>query len=249
MNLLKTVSVSIALALICSVAQGQNIEQSVFGSAYGVFVVVNNKAQLYEFDGESWVANSHYDFTLPSGYRSVYGYNDVLCVNVNNKVQLYKFNGSSWVVDAVFSEFALPDGYGSVFGSKRNTGAICVVVNNKVQLYGFGGTSVGWRTDSDADFSLTGGYQSVFGGSDGIGVSAGNKARFYEFKGGTWVADSRYDFTLPNGYGSVFGCKNDFNKWSEIFVVMNNNVHLYYFDDDNNSWVTNSDWDFVLPDK
>jgi hypothetical protein len=239
----------IALYFVFFNGNAQNNEQTVFGCSDGIFVVVNDKAQFYEFDGDSWVANSSYDFALPNGYQSVYGYNNVICVIINNKVRLYEFNGVSWAIDSVLPDFALPNGYGSVFGSKRNIGAVCVVVNNKVQLYGFGGTSVGWRTDSGADFTLPSGHQSLFGGSDGIGVAVGDKARIYEFKGSSgWVADSRYDLALPNGYRNVFGAQGDWG-WREIGVVVDNKVQFYAFDEDNNSWATDSDWDFILPDR
>jgi len=254
MKSIKLVLVTFALALLCSAAYGQvgitANEKRVFGSEAGIFVVVNNKAQFYEFDGDSWIRNSSNDFTLPNGYRSVYGYEDKICVIINNKVQFYVFNGTSWVVDTVIPEsFTLPNGYGSVFGSKRNIGAICVVINNKVQLYGYTGKAKGWDTDSRGDFTLPDGYRSLFGGSDGIGVAVGNKVQIYEFKGAPgWVADARYDLTLPEGYISVFGTKGDWG-WSEICVVMNDKVKTYAFDKDNNSWVTDSNWDFMLPNR
>ena len=239
---------TVALMSFSGSVHAQTTEQKVFGNTYGLFVVINNKARFYEFDGDSFAHNSRMDFTLPVGYKSVYGYADAICVIVNDKVRYYKHNGAKWVIDSVLPEFALPAGYGSVFGSKRNIGAVCVVVNNKVQLYGFSGKI--WRTDPVSDFTLPDGYRAVFGGSDGIGVAAGNKAQFYAFTGASgWVADSRYDLVLPDGYVTVFGCKNDFNKWESVFVVMNDSVQFYAFDTDTNSWATDSDWVFRLPEK
>jgi len=243
-----TAILAIALMGFGVVVHAQTAEPRVFGDEEGIFVVVNQKAHFYEidWDKDSWVANPGNDFTLPTGYRSVYGYHDVICVVINNKIQRYKFNGASWAVDAQFPEFTLPDGYGSVFGSKRSIGGICVIVNNKIQIYGYNGRI--WGTDPITDFTLPNDYKSVFGGSDGIGVAVGNKAQFYEFKSATgWTADSRYDLTLPDGYVSVFGTKNPFNRWESVFVVMNDRVLYYSFDRDNNKWEKDSDWVFMLP--
>jgi len=239
---------TVALMRFSGGVHAQTTEQRVFGNTYGLFVVINNKAQFYEFNGDSFAHNSSMDFTLPEGYKSVYGYYDAICVIINDKVRYYKHNGAKWVVDTVLPEFALPAGYGSVFGSRRNIGAVCVVVNNKVQLYGFSGKI--WRTDPVSDFTLPGGYRTVFGGSDGLGVAVGNKAQFYEFTGASgWVADSRYDLALPDGYITVFGSKNDFNKWESVFVVMNDRVQFYAFDMNKNSWATDSNWFFMIPKK
>jgi len=240
-----------AIAMVAMMSYGvvvhaQTTEQRVFGCPNGMFVVINNKARFYSFAGDSPAHNSGKDFTLPAGYKTVYGYDEIICVVINDKVRFYRHDGASWVVDSVLPEFALPDGYGSVFGSRRNIGAVCVVVNNKVQIYGFGGTV--WRTNPVSDFTLPGGYKSVFGGSDGIGVAVGNKAQFYEFEGASgWVADSRYDLMLPDGYITVFGTKNPFNRWESVFVVMNDRVQIYAFDRNKNSWATDSNWVFMLP--
>ena len=250
-TLRKLFIIAALLTGFCTIAfaqQAQNTEQRVFGNMEGIFIVVNNKAQFYglDWDSDSWVHDSSKDFTLPNGYRSVYGYYNVICVIINNKVQRYRFNGNSWAIDSSFREFTLPNGYGSVFGSERNIGGICVVVNNKVQFYGFDGRT--WDTDSSGDFTLPSGYRSVFGGFDGIGIAVGNKAQFYGFRGASgWVHDSRYDLTLPDGYRSVFGAPNDLRSWNVVFVVMNDRVLYYYFDKDKNLWTAHSDWDIILP--
>ena len=244
MKIFRSYILIIALFFVSINSYAQNTEQRVFGCSQGFFVVINNKAQFYEYKGNTWVYDSKKDFTLPNGYKSVYGYEDAICVIVNDKAQLYEFVGNSWVVDSILHEFTLPSGYGSVFGSKRNIGGICVIIDNKVQFYSFWNT---WRTNSNSDFILPSGYRSVFGGVDGIGVAVGDKAQFFEFQGASgWAVDSRYDLTLPNGYKSVFGYKGA-QIWESVFVVIDDKVQLYVFDRNNNKWDTYSDWVFVIP--
>jgi len=93
-------------------------------------------------------------------------------------------------------------------------------------------------------------YGQESGGVHAQTTELNDKVRYYKHNGASgWVADSRYDLALPDGYINVFGCKNVFNKWESVFVVMNDRVQFYAFDTDKNSWATDSDWVFMLPKK
>ena len=248
MKNLRSLIVITALFFVSINMYAQNIEQRVFGNDDGFFVIINNKAQFYEYawESDSYDHNSKCDFTLPNGYKSVYGFKDFLAVIINNKVQMYEFNGTSWVTFPRLPELPLPNGYGKVF-SGQEKGAVCVIVNNKVQIYSYNGRI--WGTLAAADFTLPNAYKHIFGGADSFGVVVGNKAQFYEFKGGKWAADSRLDLTLPNGYRYVFGSKDAFMKWNKAYVVFDDRVQIYTFDNYDNKWETDSDWVFVIPKK
>jgi hypothetical protein len=227
------------------------------GPAGGVInIVIGNKVELYEFYryNNTWVEKPEYEFILPNDYKDVFSV-DVFSMNVvvGNKVKTYFLDrdNNSWVELPEY-EFTLPNGYKRVFGTR---GTINVVVGNKVKEYrfnGYGNNKDTWVESSELEFTLPNGYRSVFGiglSIHLINVVVGNKVKVYEFNidSNTWVESPEYELTLPKGYKGVFG-EGGWSGWGggRISVVMDNNINIYTFNRENNTWVERPEYKFQL---
>jgi presenilin-like A22 family membrane protease len=183
--------------------------KSVFGIDNMLCVVVNNKVQFYirDWDNNTWyVSNTLYEdlglfpeFTLPNGYKSVFGVGSALCLILNNKVQFYMLDwDSSWEI-LEYYEFTLPKGYKSIFGSSIwDTAILGVITDNKIQFYW--SDYINWQIEESLEFILPNGYESVFGLSViSFGVVINNKIQFYILNwDNNWQLEESLEFTLPN---------------------------------------------------
>lgn len=225
-------------------------------------MVVDDKVKFFYIDGDyNWNELKEAEFTLPNGYKDVFGYGNntlSLAVVVDNKVKFfyndtiyfYHLRGdhvrNNWR-EITASEFTLPNGYKNVFWYFEDY--LGVVVNNKVKLF----TSwTDWVEITDSEFIIptryTNRYKNIFGLLVGrtfyYCMAVDNKLKFFYSERNNWYEiewkeKTDYEITLPDGYYDVFR----FGE-SHFCIVVDNKAKL--FNNVDNNWNERTEFEFQI---
>ena len=220
-----------------------NIQNNYFGLINdGIYFIVDNTIKFHSLDDDGWSETYDFEFTLPSGYKSVFPIaNEAIGVVLDNTVKIYVldyYGDSNGWVELYSIELALPSGYKNVFCGYHNGDYFFdVIVGNTVQIYPFLGDDGNER--KDMNFNLPGGYKSVFSYIDNIGVFVGDTVKFYQYENG-WKEVKNMEFTPPSGYKNVYGI------FFYICVEAGNSIKFYSYDNRSNNWNELPDLEFIL---
>ena len=203
-----------------------------------------NAVKFYQYDGDGWNVLQGLEFTLPEGYKSVFGVlGEGIGVVIGNTVKIYSYgyfdeNDISNGNEEQYLEFTLPSGHENVFvGHYEELVFIGVVVGNTVKFYHLANYDY-LNEVRDLEFTLPIEHKSVFGVLDKILVAVGNTVKFYQYDNG-WNELQEMEFALPRGSKSVFG-----GGYNIVSVVVGNAVKFYQYDGD--GWNERQEMEFIL---
>jgi hypothetical protein len=242
-----------------------NAQNKVFGLGSKFHCIVeDDEVKFYGIDENyNWNEITKARFTLPNGYKDVFGYGDnvpVLAVVVDNKVKFfyndsilsYNIRGArvhnNWR-EITADEFTLPNGYKNVFWSYDSS--LGVVVNNKVKYFTFSATS--WFEETgNVEFDLPNGYKNIFIYCTQVSfmlythlcVVVDNKLKFFDLVQTNWYKQewterTDYEFTLPDGYTDVYRFGNH-----HFCILIDDKVKLFNYDGIN--WNERTEFEFNI---